>query len=238
MTPDWSEKPQPVPYANLSNPQTLNLYGYVGNNPLNSRDPDGHCCQDEWKFFKGEMRGFWNTTGGGVVALGQSFASGQAFSNMAETAKLAVTSPGAIVEAGKEFGSQMSGTVSKALDGDPEAFGEIVGTAAMIAAPSATGLLPSRATATMGVADVSGATTKAGKLIQEIRQSGAEVKLNPKSATQEGNVTIDFKNGQSVNLRVETHPLQRNGPPIRHANVEIVTQKGLKKTVENEHIVD
>jgi RHS repeat-associated protein len=29
---------------NESNPQTLNLYGYVGNNPLNRVDPDGHDC--------------------------------------------------------------------------------------------------------------------------------------------------------------------------------------------------
>jgi RHS repeat-associated protein len=30
-TPDWSAKPQPVPYADLSNPQSLNLYTYVRN---------------------------------------------------------------------------------------------------------------------------------------------------------------------------------------------------------------
>jgi RHS repeat-associated protein len=41
-SPDWSEKPQAVPYANLSDPQTLNLYAYVRNNPLSRRDPDGH----------------------------------------------------------------------------------------------------------------------------------------------------------------------------------------------------
>ena len=46
-TPDWSARPQPVPYADLSDPQTLNLYGYVRNNPLSAPDPDGHCCWDE-----------------------------------------------------------------------------------------------------------------------------------------------------------------------------------------------
>ena len=47
MSPDWSEKPEAVPYANLENPQTLNLYSYMGNNPLSGADPDGHCdwCQ-------------------------------------------------------------------------------------------------------------------------------------------------------------------------------------------------
>lgn len=43
-SPDWSATPQPVPYADLSDPQTLNLYGYVHNNPLSRADADGHCC--------------------------------------------------------------------------------------------------------------------------------------------------------------------------------------------------
>lgn len=43
MSPDWSAKEEPVPYANLDDPQTLNFYGYVRNNPLSKADPDGHC---------------------------------------------------------------------------------------------------------------------------------------------------------------------------------------------------
>jgi hypothetical protein len=46
MSPDWASEPEAVPYANLSNPQSLNLYGYVGNNPLSRVDKDGHCCYD------------------------------------------------------------------------------------------------------------------------------------------------------------------------------------------------
>ena len=42
MTPDWSAKPQGVPYAVLDNPQSLNLYSYVLNNPLTRVDADGH----------------------------------------------------------------------------------------------------------------------------------------------------------------------------------------------------
>ena len=33
----------PVPYAKLDDPQSLNLYSYVRNNPLSRTDPDGHC---------------------------------------------------------------------------------------------------------------------------------------------------------------------------------------------------
>ena len=46
MSPDWSAKQEPVPYSSLTNPQTLNLYAYVGNNPLTGLDPDGHAPLD------------------------------------------------------------------------------------------------------------------------------------------------------------------------------------------------
>jgi hypothetical protein len=34
---------RPVPYGKLDDPQTLNLYSYVQNNPLTRVDADGHC---------------------------------------------------------------------------------------------------------------------------------------------------------------------------------------------------
>ena len=43
-SPDWSAAPEPVPYASLGEPQTLNLYAYVKNNPTSNRDLDGHWC--------------------------------------------------------------------------------------------------------------------------------------------------------------------------------------------------
>jgi len=42
LSPDWSAKVVPVPYAKLDDPQSLNLYAYVGNNPLARVDADGH----------------------------------------------------------------------------------------------------------------------------------------------------------------------------------------------------
>jgi RHS repeat-associated protein len=41
MTPDWATKPTNVPYAHFGNPQSLNLYSYVQNNPTTVGDPDG-----------------------------------------------------------------------------------------------------------------------------------------------------------------------------------------------------
>jgi RHS repeat-associated protein len=46
LSPDWSAIPAPVPYANLTNPQTLNLYAIVRDNPETFADLDGHCNAD------------------------------------------------------------------------------------------------------------------------------------------------------------------------------------------------
>ena len=45
MSPDYNgsgETSEPVPYADFNSPQSLNLYSYVGNNPLSQLDADGH----------------------------------------------------------------------------------------------------------------------------------------------------------------------------------------------------
>jgi RHS repeat-associated protein len=49
ITPDWSKVPTPIPYANLNNPQSLNLYTYGKNNPTTFADVDGHCPGDDCK---------------------------------------------------------------------------------------------------------------------------------------------------------------------------------------------
>jgi RHS repeat-associated protein len=46
MTPDWSAMPTTVPYAVFGDPQSLNLYAYVENAPLNRADADGHDFRD------------------------------------------------------------------------------------------------------------------------------------------------------------------------------------------------
>jgi RHS repeat-associated protein len=43
MTPDWAARPTTVPYAVFGDPQSLNLYTYVRNDPVTRPDADGHC---------------------------------------------------------------------------------------------------------------------------------------------------------------------------------------------------
>lgn len=42
LSPDWTSSPSAVPYATLVNPQTLNLYAFVRNNPATNTELDGH----------------------------------------------------------------------------------------------------------------------------------------------------------------------------------------------------
>jgi hypothetical protein len=83
-------------------------------------------------------------------------------------------------------------------------------------------------------------SSKVQGILDTIRNENIPVKINPRnpSTLQEGNVTLDLGNGKGVNLRVETHPLEQGGSPVRHGNVEFtrVTPRGKNKVIENIHI--
>jgi RHS repeat-associated protein len=150
LSADWSAVPAPVPYANLTNPQTLNLYAVVSDNPETFADLDGHGTDPappppppvqnptvwslSWQvsasasFLKQEAKGVWDTTGGGLLDLGESLLNGDAEKNIATTAKWAVTSPGKIVDATKEAGHEVAQTVEAAASLNPRAIGQIAGT--------------------------------------------------------------------------------------------------------------
>jgi hypothetical protein len=49
MTPDWAAKPITVPYAKFGDPQSLNLYAYVENSPINRIDADGHVTSADFR---------------------------------------------------------------------------------------------------------------------------------------------------------------------------------------------
>src|SRR6266481_318670 len=73
ITPDWSAIPVTIPYADLTDPQSLNLYTYVRNIPTVKVDADGHdgCCSlsDVINFTAGAANAFGsdNLLGAGRV---------------------------------------------------------------------------------------------------------------------------------------------------------------------------
>jgi RHS repeat-associated protein len=65
LSADWSAVPVPVPYANLINPQTLNLYSMVSDDPESFADLDGHASTSEYQL--GNSGGGWDPTFAGSM---------------------------------------------------------------------------------------------------------------------------------------------------------------------------
>jgi RHS repeat-associated protein len=79
LSADWSSVPVPVPYANLSNPQTLNLYAMVHDNPETFADLDGHCCDiwDAVDFVAGALNAYGSDNLAGVGRQQQETTAGR-----------------------------------------------------------------------------------------------------------------------------------------------------------------
>ncbi len=122
MSPDWADKPEAVPYSSLDNPQSLNLYGYVGNNPLSMADADGHCCQ----WFSNFGTGLANSTYRPLVQMVSH--PGTALQGIGT----ALSHPIATAEA---MGSGIKSTSVSVMQGDGMAIGTAVGSAAMFFVP-------------------------------------------------------------------------------------------------------
>jgi len=73
---DWSAVPVPVPYADLGNPQTLNLYAYVKNNPMNLSDPSGHQAEGALVGVSGEYMAARMRAGGEPLGPGDAVEPG------------------------------------------------------------------------------------------------------------------------------------------------------------------
>lgn len=135
MSPDWSDAPVPVPFATLSNPQTLNLYSYVGNNPLSVTDPFGH------NWFTNFLNGVANATYRPLVtAVEHPIITGRAVGN-------AVAHPIATAHA---LRNGVVTTSQQVMTGNGTAIGTAAGTVGMLFIPG----VGEAGEAAEGVADV------------------------------------------------------------------------------------
>jgi len=80
LSPDWSAQEEPVPYATFDDPQSLNLYSYVRNNPLSRTDADGH---------RGDICGWFITTVSTYVATHPEV--GQALQKLGDSVGIKLT---------------------------------------------------------------------------------------------------------------------------------------------------
>ena len=70
MSPDWASSAEPVPYAKLENPQSLNLYSFAQNNPESDPDINGHQRAIACDFScESDMSDYLNSTAGDEIAL-------------------------------------------------------------------------------------------------------------------------------------------------------------------------
>jgi RHS repeat-associated protein len=241
ISPDWSVVPVPVPYADLTDPETLCQYCYVRGLPTTRADLDGHGW---WGDFGG---GLYDSTVGPIVQtvahpINTAVALGHAAAHPINTA-VAV-------------GNATVATVKAAASGDGKAIGQVVGTAISAVATAGTGKLATSLVKGAEVAEVAetaatvsraesaaGTASKVDQVVNTIDEGGFNVTQNAKTATQEGNITITHPNepGIKLNVRVETHPTPgSNGQPVRHANVQRVESGAKNRPVvkSNTHITD
>jgi RHS repeat-associated protein len=119
MSPDWSAKEEPVPYAKLDDPQSLNLYAYVQNNPMVRIDADGHLTWDQAKTGL-DVASFIPVVGdvasaaSGAISLGQGHYGEAALSFAA-----AIPVAGVLAEGGKA--AKLIGEAGKAIHAEKEA---------------------------------------------------------------------------------------------------------------------
>ena len=131
LSADWSATAEPVPYANLSNPQTLNLYGMVEDDPESFSDLDGHWSAPyEWADWadsriNAAVNAIENkavASGNPALAFTATFAAGvtgdvaKGFTNLLRTGESVGSLPsgasgGQIATAVAEEGGRVGGTI-------------------------------------------------------------------------------------------------------------------------------
>ena len=241
----------PDPYIqDPYNTQSFNRYSYVWNNPLRHTDPTGEFIPLIIAGIKiaGLAYGVYE-----AAEVARGIATGEitgqeAVTGAVITAGIGVVG-GAIVKLANKVTppvveEQIKDVVDKALRKNTDAQQNLSDK------PTRTADAPDGRGGNNDVEvndNVNGDATKGGgsKKVQDVmdavKQNDVKVKVNPRNQAtkQEGNVTLDFGDGTKANLRVETHPLSQNGPPIRHGNVEVTKQvKNKNKVIKNTHITD
>lgn len=233
-----------APFADQrpEDPQSWNLYSYVRNNPLRYIDDDGRGARELWFGITNAV----SSNAGAVRRVSSSDSDvrrGQRIGDVVSFAGgLIEMAGGGTMSAG---GAAACGTGVLCVAGAPAVVGgaAVAAHGAMLTGNATVNLMsPSDDAPGSGGSgeDTPDPKSKPEAIVGQIKEGGFKVQQNPKTGTQEGNVSISHPSqpGTRVNIRIETHPLKPGGPPVRHANVEVVKPgpKNRPRVVENIHI--
>jgi RHS repeat-associated protein len=224
ITPDWAARPITVAYADFSDPQTLNLYGYVRGLPTVLVDADGHGW---WGDFGG---GVYDSTVGPIVQtvahpIDTAFALGHAAAHPINTT---VAIGHATVE-----------TATALAHGDARAVGQVVGTVVSAVATAGAGKVATSLIKGAKVAEVAETAAKTANLATRAEEVHAvldpiaqEMRTTAALGTKEGTTVIgggarDLTQAQRAALKPGEIAAKMPG---EHAEVTVIngaTQNGL-----------
>jgi RHS repeat-associated protein len=213
MIPDWAAKATAVPYAEFNDPQTLNLYGYVRNNPMSKMDADGHeqlCYCELDSSRNSSLSGFSpreTQIETGVLEVGSSLLTGGASFEAAAGGSVVKGAIGLMTA----FGTGMAGVfrISVAAKGNPEEAAKTAETVKTLTDPA-------------GNVVQAVAGPKAGATASDI-SSAASLAAHPSDAVKDpagaaltvGSIVKDVKSGINglKSMFGQPAPPQRPTPP-------------------------
>jgi RHS repeat-associated protein len=205
VSADWSATPIPVPYADFGDPQSLNLYQFVGGNPASKADPDGHwpTAGDFGKWLDRQIDKFESTKLGHAYATGTSLVGNpMPFTEPLAAARFVSQS----AQIGNATGNALGGdhtTMEKvdAIAHDTKAAGELI----IVLATAGKGMVPEVATP---------------RLPQDVN-------VNPKPpAANNGNGTVGPSGSQNATAQADAAAARGTGHTDIRMNQQQVNAQG------------
>jgi len=236
MSPDWSAKEEPVPYAKLDDPQSLNLYAYVEDDPSVRVDADGHwpSLSDAVNFVGGALNAYASDIAFGAGRAEQPTSSGTLGAALGDTVAAIHGAIETMAGAGGNIGGLMlDATGPGAAIGVPA---NVASTAAMVHGATTAGIAvthlavsavgPKKAASAPGVTSGGQSTDEHGNKVgpsgrNQVDQVNSSTKKGAKDAARNAGQAAPVKHTNPTEGGPHYHPTDADGkkkPNSTHYN--------------------